>query len=56
MHRYNFPNRVVKRRQAALERLKKQSAKDAEHANKIKEQISNLENKLKSTTVVSAVE
>lgn len=51
MYRYNFPHRKEKRRKDALERLKKQSARDEAHAAKIKEQISKLEEKIKATVV-----
>lgn len=48
MHRYNFPVRKDKRRKDALERLKKQSARDSAHAEQIKERIAALEAKIKA--------
>lgn len=50
MFRYNFPGRKDKRRKDALERLKKQSARDSDHADKIKVRIAALEAKIKNGT------
>lgn len=49
MHRYNFPVRKQARRQAALERLKKQPARDEAHSKQLKERIAQLEEKIKSS-------
>ena len=49
MHRYNFPVRKDFRRKSALERLKKQSARDADHAKFIKAEIERLEAKIKGS-------
>lgn len=48
MYRYNFPGRKDQRRKDALERLKKQSARDASHSEQIKERIAALEAKIKA--------
>ena len=51
MHRYNFPLRKQRRRKAALERLKKFSARDEAHAKQIKGNIEALEAKIESNKI-----
>lgn len=51
MYRYNFPNRRNIRRKNALDRLKKQSARDEAHSKYIKAQIAILEAKLQGYTI-----
>jgi hypothetical protein len=51
MYRYNFPGRKQKRRQEALERLKKVSARDEAHSKYVKGAIEKLEEKLKDNVV-----
>lgn len=51
MYRYNFPNRKNVRRKNALDRLKKQSARDEAHSKYIKAQIATLEAKLQGYTI-----
>jgi hypothetical protein len=48
MYRYNFPGRKDQRRKEALARLKKQSARDSDHAEQIKQRIALLEEKIKA--------
>lgn len=51
MLRKNFPARQQQRRKAALERLKKQPARDEAHAKYLKGAIVALEEKIKSSVV-----